>query len=121
MSRSPNRYDPGRGWLRVKDFPNPVAASPSPAPSGETGFFVLGGDDGSQVAVSPDKHRGFSRTVTRFDPKRGEWVSAGELPAARVTVPCVVWGEAWVVANGEARPGVRSPEVWRFTPPTRKP
>ncbi|HUR53885.1 MAG TPA: hypothetical protein VMZ71_07125, partial [Gemmataceae bacterium] len=108
-----HRYDPGRGWSRVKDFPTPVAASPSPAPSDETGFFVLGGDDGSQVGVGPDKHRGFSRTVVRFDAKTGEWVPAGELAAARVTVPCVVWGMSWVVPSGEVRPGVRSPEVWR--------
>lgn len=111
--RDAYRYDPGRGWARVKDFPSPVAASPSPAPSGDAGFFVLGGDDGSQVGVPPEKHRGFSWAVTRFDAKSGEWVRAGELPAARVTVPCVVWGGAWVIPSGEARPGVRSPEVWR--------
>lgn len=110
--RDAYRYD-GRGWTRVKDFPGPVAASPSPAPSGDDGFFVLGGDDGSQVGVPHDKHRGFSQTVTRFDAKSGEWVGAGELPVARVTVPCVVWGGAWVVPSGEARPGVRSNEVWR--------
>jgi N-acetylneuraminic acid mutarotase len=111
--RDAYRFDPGRGWTRVKDFPAAVAASPNPAPSGGDGFFVLGGDDGSQVGAPPDKHRGFSRAVTRFDPKTGEWAAAGELPAARVTVPCVVWGGAWVIPSGEARPGVRSPEVWR--------
>ena len=113
------RYDPGRGWARVRDLPAPVAASPSPAPADATGFFLLGGDDGAQVRVPPEKHRGFSPTVTRFDLKSGEWVAGAELKAPRVTVPCVPWNGSWVVPSGEVRPGVRSPEVWAFSPPRK--
>lgn len=105
-------YDPAAGWKRLADLPHPVAAAPSPAPTDATGFSVLGGDDGTQVGVAPDRHRGFVRTILRYDAKAGKWTAAGELPAARVTVPCVVWDRTWVVPGGEVRPGVRSPEVW---------
>ena len=110
------RYDADKGWKRIADVPHAVVAAPSPAPTDATGFYVLGGDDGSQVGVSSDNHRGFARTILRYDPKTQQWAEAGELPAARVTVPWVLWGKSWVVPNGEVRPGVRSPEVWSFTP-----
>lgn len=111
-----HRYTPGKGWKRVADLPRPVAAAPSPAPSDASGFYLLGGDDGSQVGVAPDKHRGFGKQVLRYDTKAAKWVEAGELPAPRVTVPVVVWNKAWVVPSGEMRPGVRSPEVWASKP-----
>ena len=110
------RYTPETGWKRIADLPHPVAAAPSPAPDDATGFYLLGGDDGAQVGVAPDRHRGFATTVLRFDSKTARWTDAGELPAAPVTVPCVVWGRAWVLPSGEIRPGVRSPQVWRSTP-----
>ncbi len=110
------RYDPGKGWNRVADLPHPVAAAPSPAPTDVSGFFVLGGDDGTQVLVAPDKHPGFSRTVLRYDLKTDKWLDAGEVAAPRVTVPCVAWRKAWVITSGEVRPGVRSPDVTTFNP-----
>lgn len=110
------RYDPGKGWKRVADLPYPVVAAPSPAPADALGFYVLGGDDGSQVGVDPEKHRGFSKKVLRYDIKTDKWVEAGGLSAPRVTVPCVPWNRAWVVPSGEVRPGVRTPDVTIFTP-----
>jgi N-acetylneuraminic acid mutarotase len=110
------RYDPEKGWKRVADLPYAVVAAPSPAPADGSGFYVLGGDDGSQVGAPPERHRGFGKKVLRFDAKTGKWVEAGELAAARVTTPCVRWDKLWVVPSGEARPGVRSPEVWSRTP-----
>ena len=114
------RYDPRNGWKRIADLPRPVVAAPSPAPVDATGFYLLGGDDGSQVGVAPDKHRGFGKQVLRFDKKTAKWVEAGELPAPRVTVPLVTWNKAWVIPSGEVRPGVRSPEVWSFTSDKRE-
>jgi N-acetylneuraminate epimerase len=109
------RYDPGKGWSKLADLPRAAVAAPSPAPGDATGFFVLGGDDGTQVGVAPEKHRGFAKSVLRFDAKTEKWLEAGELSAPRVTAPCVFWN-GWVVPSGEVRPGVRSPEVWRFVP-----
>jgi N-acetylneuraminic acid mutarotase len=109
-------YDPAVGWERIADLPVPLAACPSPAPVDGSGFDLLGGDDGSQVGVAPDRHRGFRADILRFDAASKAWTEAGTLPAPRVTTPCVPWDEAWVIPSGEARPGVRSPEVWRFRP-----
>lgn len=106
------RYGPGRGWTRLPDLPHPVAAAPSPTATDRTGLLVLGGDDGSQVGRAPTSHTGFDRNVLRFDVRTSAWTAAGTLPAARVTVPLVRWNDLWVVPSGEARPGVRSPEVW---------
>lgn len=114
------RFTPDTGWKRVADLPRPVAAAPSPAPSDPSGFYLLGGDDGSQVGVAPDRHRGFGKSVLRYDPKATKWVEAGEVAAARVTVPCVAWGRSWVIPSGEVRPGVRSPDVTTFLPPAKK-
>ncbi len=114
------RYDPDKGWKRVADLPYPVVAAPSPAPADASGFYILGGDDGSQVGVDPEKHRGFGKKVLRYDMKSNKWVEAGEVSAPRVTVPCVMWNRTWVVPSGEMRPGVRSPEVWNFIPGGKK-
>ena len=106
------RYDPVNGWKRIAELPRPVVAAPSPAPTTASGFLILGGDDGTQVGVGPDNHRGFSKAVLRYDLKSDKWIEVGELAAPRVTVPCVRWQQSWVVPSGEARPGFRSPEVW---------
>jgi N-acetylneuraminic acid mutarotase len=110
------RYDPGKGWKRIADVPAPVAAAPSPAPTDAQGFYILGGDDGLQVDTAPDMHRGFSKKVLRYDAKTQKWAGVGEFPSAQATVPCVPWNKAWVMPNGEIRPGVRTPEVWSWTP-----
>jgi N-acetylneuraminate epimerase len=107
------RYDPGKGWKRLADLPYAVAAAPAPAPADASGFYILGGDDGTNVGFTPpDRHPGFSKKILRFDKKTEKWIEAGELPVARATVPLVQWNKLWVIPCGEVRPGVRSPEVW---------
>jgi N-acetylneuraminic acid mutarotase len=113
-------YDPAAGWKRIADLPVPLAAAPSPAPARGSAFDILGGDDGSQVGVAPDQHRGFRAAVLHYDTTAGAWTEAGTLPAPRVTTCCVPWDGSWVIPSGEARPGVRSPEVWRFTPEAKE-
>ena len=68
-------------WRRVADLPHPVVAAPSPAPSDAAGFYVLGGDDGSQVGSPPEQHRGFTRLALRYDGKSEKWAAAGGVPA----------------------------------------
>jgi N-acetylneuraminic acid mutarotase len=114
------RYDPTSAWTRVADLPHPVAAAPSPAPADASGFYVLGGDDGTQVGLPPARHRGFGKTVLRYDGKTGTWVAADDCPAARVAAPVVWWANGWVIPGGEVRPGIRSPDVWRWTPATKE-
>jgi N-acetylneuraminate epimerase len=112
--------DPNSGWSRIADLPAPVTAAPSPAPTDEDSFYLLGGDDGTQVGVDATKHRGFSKRILRFDLDKGTWHDAGELPSPRVTVTCVIWNERWVIPSGEMRPGIRSPQVWTFEPASQQ-
>jgi N-acetylneuraminic acid mutarotase len=111
------RYDPRRGWSRVADLPHAVVAAPSPAPSENGAWYVLGGDDGTQVGVTPGAHRGFSRGVLRYDARAGRWTEVAEkLSVGQVTAPCVGWEGMWRVVSGEVRPGVRSPAVLSWRP-----
>ena len=111
------RLRPGRDWERAADLPHPVVAAPSPAPADATSFYVLGGDDGSAVGFAPpEKHPGFTRAVLRYDVAGNRWEAAGEWPTPRVVNAAVRWHDRWVIPSGEARPGVRSPDVWTFTP-----
>lgn len=109
------RSGPARRWERVADLPHPVVASPSPAPSDASGFYVLGGDDGSRVNFTPpEKHPGFTRSVLRYNHVSDHWEVIGDWPTPRVVNAAVFWADRWVIPTGEARPGVRSPEVWTF-------
>jgi N-acetylneuraminic acid mutarotase len=93
-----------------------LVAAPSPASVEGSGFFLLGGDDGSKVGFSPpERHPGFRREILRFDRETETWAEAGVLTSPRVTAPLVRWNDTWVMPSGEVRPGVRSPEVWSFS------
>ena len=88
------RYTPGSGWKRIRDLPNPIVAAPSPAPTDETGIFILGGDDGSHVGFKPvNLHPGFSKTVLHFDQRRN-------------------LGKCWRDAGGPGHRTLRQVERW---------
>ncbi len=109
------RYDPATGWKRLADLPHPLAAAPSPAATDEAGLLIFGGDDGSHVGfTSPESHPGFANQIAGYEAKVDQWRIAGAIPAPRVTTPLVRWGDWWVIPSGEARPGVRSAEVWGY-------
>jgi N-acetylneuraminic acid mutarotase len=109
-------FDPIRGWQRREDLPHPLAAAPSPAPATEAGFWILGGDDGTQIKTDPAAHRGFPSQIWFLEQVSGTWQQAGELRESRVTAAAVYWQRRWVVPSGEIRPGVRSPRVtaWQW-------
>ena len=114
------RYHPGHGWQRLADLPKPCVAGPTPAPSLDGSFLLLGGDDGSRAGFQPlDQHPGFPRTILAYDAKANTWRDDGEVPAPRVTVPTAFWRDRFVIPSGEMRPGVRSPEVWTLSTDTR--
>jgi N-acetylneuraminate epimerase len=111
------RYRPGPGWERRADLPKPVVAAPTPAPVSGSKVYIFGGDDGSLVGYQPvAKHPGFSRSVLTYDARADVWAVTGEVPAPRAVLPTAFWQDRWVLPNGEARPGVRSPQVWSFKP-----
>ena len=75
--------------------------------------MVLGGDDASQLKVTPlSAHPGFPGETWAYDPGRDEWRAIGRMPKATVTVPVVEWYGRHVIPSGEIRPGVRTPAVW---------
>lgn len=106
------RYASGTGWKRLAALPRSAVAAPSPAPFIEGRLLVLGGDDGTQAATAPTEHRGFPRGILAYDPVSDCWAPSGELPFSLVTTPAVLWQGSIVVPGGEARPGIRSPQVW---------
>jgi len=111
------RFTGDNGWKRLADLPKPAVASPSPAPVVHGKIWLLAGDDGSLAGFTPvEKHPGFPGTIMAYDPAMDRWSEAGKVPAPRATVPCISWLGGFVIPSGEVRPGVRSPEVWSFSP-----
>jgi N-acetylneuraminic acid mutarotase len=110
--RDAYRYTPGAGWKRLADLPRVAVAAPTPAPVAGGKLLVIGGDDGAQAAVAQTAHRGFPRDVLAYDPESDTWSRAGEVPFSLVTTTLTTWRGEIVIPGGEARPGVRSTEVW---------
>ncbi|MBK8100607.1 MAG: galactose oxidase [Planctomycetes bacterium] len=80
-------WSPMSGWRRLPDLPRPCAAAPSPAPVLPDGtILLLGGDDGSQVGVSPQHHQGFSSEILALARDRQRWWVAGSGPAPRASL-----------------------------------
>jgi N-acetylneuraminate epimerase len=106
------------GWSRLADLPHPLVASASPAPVAGDCFFLVSGDEGTQMNLaSPEDHTGFSKKVLRYDPRRNRWASAGALPVPPpVTVAVTQWKNEFIFFNGEVRPGVRTSQVFSFVP-----
>jgi N-acetylneuraminate epimerase len=109
------KYKAEVGWQRLADLPRAAVAAPSPAPMRDGRLLVLGGDDGALIHFEPkEKHPGFPRDVLAYDWAKDHWSEQGELPFSLVTTPCVLWHGKIVIPGGEARPGKRSPQVWRL-------
>lgn len=106
------RFDPATGWDRMPDFPTPIAAAPSPAPTIKGTITILGGDDGTQVTTTHELHQGFSRRAIEWNRSIERWENTGELPFATVTTTPVLWRNAWIVPTGEVFPGIRTPAIW---------
>ena len=83
---------------------------------GVTGLLVIGGDDGSQLHRQPPiDHPGFPRDILHYHADANKWTTAGTAPFSLVTTPATSRDGEIVIAGGESRPGVRSPEVWAAT------
>ena len=114
-------YQPGAGWSKAADAPHPVVAAPSPAiPLDANRFLVVGGDDGSGAAFKPGMpHPGFSRRLLAYDRTANAWSEWGRIPEnlmPAVTAPSVQWSGGFVIASGEIKPGIRSPQVIELKP-----
>ena len=106
-------YNPDKGWQKLPEMPRVAVAAPNPAPVVDGKILIIGGDDGANANFEPkSKHPGFPRDVLAFDLKSQSWSKAGEVPFSLVTTNSVLWHGQIVIPGGEARPGVRSPQVW---------
>lgn len=110
--RDAHRFKPGEGWTRLTELPRVSVAAPTPAPVWKGKLLVIGGDDGSQLKIAPAEHKGFPRDILAFNPQKNAWEECGEVPFSLVTTPSIEWNGRVVIPGGEARPGVRSNEVW---------
>ncbi|WP_395743913.1 galactose oxidase [Prosthecobacter sp.] len=106
-------YEAAKGWRKLPDMPRVAVAAPNPAPVVDSKIYIIGGDDGANVNFMPkEKHPGFPQSILVYDVKTQAWSQAGEVPFSLVTTNAVLWKGQIVIPGGEARPGVRSPQVW---------
>jgi N-acetylneuraminic acid mutarotase len=111
-------FTPGKGWKQIADLPRAAVAAASPAIEHKKQLLIISGDDGELVNFEPKSaHPGFPKSVLAYDPRADKWTRLGDSPLSRATVPVVSWQDMAVIPNGEARPGVRTPEVWAFESP----
>jgi N-acetylneuraminic acid mutarotase len=112
------RFSPGQGWTRLADLPRAAVAAPTPAPTSGSRLLVVTGDDGKDVFFQPvEKHPGFPRDTLIYDASTNAWTVLDNAPFSRATVPTARWLDRFVIPNGEARPRVRTPEVWSLRVP----
>lgn len=114
------RYSLEHGWRKLADVPRPVVAAGTPTPVDDAGFWIVSGDDASQLSMPSAERTGFPATIWRYEPLRNRWSDVGQTPAPRVTLPVVIWQNRAVFISGELRPGVRSPEVWSWKLPVKE-
>lgn len=106
-------FTPGKGWKRIADLPRAAVAASSPAIDLKNRLLIVSGDDGELVNFEPKSaHPGFPKNMLSYDPAENKWLDLGSTPLSRATAPMVRWQNMFVILNGEARPGYRTPEVW---------
>jgi len=126
-----DKYDPAAGvysgkvnpWRRRADSPWCVMAAAGAA-VGQSHILIAGGADGSLYAKAPqlkDKHPGFPKKSLLYHTITDTWINAGKIPSNQVTTTAVRWGSDSVkspiiIASGEIRPRVRSPQIWAVEP-----
>lgn len=118
------RFEQGRGWKRIADLPQAVAAAPNPAVVyGQAHIIILGGDDGAnsnRIWELKEAHPGFSRDILVYHTITDTWTKMGTLPAAHVITPAVQWDNSIIIPSGEILPGTRSPEIYQGIPEESK-
>ncbi len=115
------KYTTGKGWTKLADMPDPVAAAPGPAwMAGQSHLLIFGGDNGKNFernAALKEDHPGFSSQVLAYNTITNAWSVMDTIAATPpVTTTAVVWNGSLVLPSGEIRPAVRTPGVWMATP-----
>ncbi|MHC4460971.1 MAG: sodium:solute symporter family protein [Planctomycetota bacterium] len=130
------RYNPqSKRWKRIADAPRPIVAAPNPGiPLGHAHILFMSGDDGEnffRAAELKDKHPGFPPDLFVYHTITDTWTKMGEFPKRipsdlgkyrnagtwpPVTTTMTKWKGRYVVPTGEARPGVRTANVFWAKP-----
>ncbi len=113
------KFNPStKSWTKVADVPACVMAGAA-FPVGQSHYVVAGGDSGENFFRTDelrDDHPGFPRRSFAYHAITDTWTDAGPIPVSHVTTTAVPFRDSWIMASGEIRPRVRSPEVYRITP-----
>ncbi|MGI9428336.1 MAG: Kelch repeat-containing protein, partial [Bythopirellula sp.] len=116
------QFTPQTGmWRQRADMLRPAAAGVA-APWRQSHVLVLGGDDGKLFGRADelkDAHPGFEKEAFAYHTITDSWTSAGAMPQNKVTTIPVIWDDQIILACGEIRPRVRTPEVWSVKPKLR--
>jgi N-acetylneuraminate epimerase len=129
------QYSVAKGWKKIANLPNSVAAAPTPAFAfGEKHLMIFGGDDGVEApnaSALKEKHPGFSKQILSYDSKMNSWAKAGEVITVKkddaasnpngsiwapVTTTLTVWKSMVILPGGEVRPATRTPNVLMAMP-----
>ena len=112
------QYKPSsKAWRPRTDVPTCVMAGTGIG-WGQSHLLVLGGADETNFFKADelrDNHPGFPKEAWAYHTITNTWVSAGKTPQNQVTTIAVEWDNAIVIASGEVRPRVRTPNVWKVT------
>lgn len=115
------RYSCTTGWEQMVDLPMPLVGCPSPTLLLGESPVIFGGDDGTQVGIAPQQHKGFRKSILRYSPgdgnSGGSWSEIGQLPIGSVTTTAIPESNSIWIPTGEVRPGIRTPFVIRVSVP----
>ncbi|MSU45882.1 MAG: galactose oxidase [Lacunisphaera sp.] len=118
--RDAHAFRSGRGWRRLADMPQAIAAAPSPAIEFDAAnLLILGGVNAPWgSATGPGGATpGFTKRIWAYRPAADTWSIFAEGPTepdslpARVTAPLVAWHGRFVAVSGEIAPGIRTSTV----------
>ncbi|MEC7906978.1 MAG: sodium/solute symporter [Verrucomicrobiota bacterium] len=107
-------------WSRLADSPASMMAGEA-IPVGENHIFAVGGADGSLFYVADDlkdEHPGFPKRAWAYNALTDTWQDGGAIPQNHVTTQVAKWGDSYIIASGEIRPRVRTPQIWEVSPVT---
>lgn len=114
-------YSPATGlWSRLTDAPVCMMAGEA-IPVGENHVFAIGGADGSLFYSADDlkdDHPGFPQRAWAYNAITDTWQDGGSIPQNHVTTQVAKWGDTYILASGEIRPRVRTPQIWEIDPIT---
>lgn len=126
-----------RIWQKMKSLDHPLSAGTGMA-AGSHSILLFGGDTGETFhrteelifAIAKEKqddrkkelneekikvqsgHPGFSNSVLQYNIQTNEWKEIGKIPFdSPVTTVAVPWDNQVIIAGGEIRAGVRTPQI----------